>query len=96
MTGKIIQKPLVCRNAHCGASCSPIIAEQFTGLSQKDITKCPYYERRDDLYMKNHTNIEREKIDNAIEEIQGEYSGNKDWCNGLNRALEILKKHIGG
>ena len=37
--------------------------------------------------------IERSKIDKAIEEMEGEYSTcNQDWIDGLNRALEILKK----
>ena len=39
--------------------------------------------------------VERSKIDKAIEEIEGEYSENQDWANGLNRALEILKRNIG-
>ena len=43
---KIIQRPLVCRNAHCGAMCSPADAE-FMG----NPSKCYKYERRDDLYL---------------------------------------------
>lgn len=40
--------------------------------------------------------IERSKIDKAIEEIEGEYSTcNQDWIDGLNRALEILKRNLG-
>lgn len=42
---KTIQRPLACRNAHCGAMCSPADAE-FMG----NPSKCYKYERRDDLY----------------------------------------------
>lgn len=47
----MIQKPLVCRLAHCGASCDRMTVEQMCYL-YKDITKCPFYERRDDFYEK--------------------------------------------
>jgi len=44
---KTIQRPLACRNAHCGAMCSPADAEFF----RSNPSKCYNYERRDDLYM---------------------------------------------
>lgn len=42
---KTIQRPLECRNAHCGAMCSPAQAE---GVYNPN--RCIFYERRDDLY----------------------------------------------
>lgn len=45
----LLQKPLACRNAHCGAMCSPAYANFFGN----NPSKCFNYERRDDLYRKN-------------------------------------------
>lgn len=40
--------------------------------------------------------VERSKVDKAIEEIEGEYSTcNQDWIDGINWALDILKRNIG-
>ena len=49
---KTIQRPLACRNAHCGAMCCPIQAEEMYRIWGGNPNKCPYYERRDDLYRK--------------------------------------------
>ena len=46
---KTLQRPLACRNAHCGAMCSSVDAE-FCGCNP---SKCFNYERRDDLYKNN-------------------------------------------
>jgi hypothetical protein len=61
---KTIQKPLACRNAHCGAMCSPADAE----FSRSNPSKCYNYERRDDLYMVK--SIPLDKVKQAREEIK--------------------------
>lgn len=46
-----------------------------------------------DLRNTKYEVIKKSKIDKAIKEIEGEYSTcNQDWIDGLNRALDILKK----
>lgn len=60
---RILQKPLKCRNAHCGAMCCPAQVETCNG----EPTKCFYYERRDDLYVPKSISIER--IKQAIQEM---------------------------
>jgi hypothetical protein len=65
---KIIQKPRECRNAHCGAMCCPIQVEEMQTMWGGKPNKCPYYERRDDLYMDK--SIPLEKVKQAIKEIQ--------------------------
>ena len=52
---RVLQKPLKCRSAHCGAMCCPAQAETCNG----EPTKCFYYERRDDLYVSKSISIER-------------------------------------
>jgi len=64
---KIIQKPRECRNAHCGAMCCPIQAEEMQTMWGGNSNKCPYYERRDDLYMDKAIPLDR--IKQAREEI---------------------------
>ena len=66
MADRMIQKPLVCRNAHCGASCDRMTVEQMCYL-YKDITKCPFYVRRDDLYENDYTSKVLDKIRAEIE-----------------------------
>lgn len=67
---KILQKPLACRNAHCGAMCSPADAEFF----RSNPSKCCNYEQREDLYMVK--SIPLDKVKKAFEEIkQGKTSG---------------------
>jgi hypothetical protein len=61
---KTIQRPLACRNAHCGAMCSPADAEFF----RSNPSKCYNYERRDDLYMVK--SIPLDKVKQAREEIK--------------------------
>lgn len=52
---------------------------------------------RDNYFaMERRYNKLKADVDKAIAEIEGEYSTcNQDWVNGLNRALEILKRNIG-
>lgn len=58
---KTIQRPLACRNAHCGAMCSPADAEFI-----RNPNECYNYERRDDLYRQTEL---LDKIKKAREEI---------------------------
>lgn len=48
----MLQKPLNCRNANCGAMCSPVDAEMWSDNPEK----CPYYKRveRDEDRPKGH------------------------------------------
>ena len=64
---KIIQKPRECRNAHCGAMCCPIQAEEMQTMWGGNPNKCPMFERRDDLYMEK--SIPLEKVKQAREEM---------------------------
>lgn len=79
-----IQKPLVCRIAHCGVLCDQMTVEQMRYL-YKDATKCPYYERRDDLYMNDLT----EEVLNKIRAEITSYGAN----SGMLLALEIIDKY---
>lgn len=63
---KTIQKPLVCRNAHCGAMCYPAQAEDMFTFCGGNPNKCPDYERRDDLYRQTEL---LDKIKKAMEQI---------------------------
>ncbi len=89
---RVLQKPLKCRNAHCGAMCCPAQAETCNG----EPTKCFYYERRDDLYMPKYVSIDRVK--QAIEEMQEKaYYMDDIYCMKtikIDDALEILDKLI--
>lgn len=60
---KTLQKPLACRNAHCGAMCSPADAEIF----HSNPSECWNYERRDDLYRETELLA---KIKEAREELE--------------------------
>lgn len=68
---KIIQKPLVCREAHCGVMCSPIDAEDMFTFYGSNPNKCPNYERRDDLYRNNELDGEYliEKMNKKDKEV---------------------------
>ena len=67
---KTIQKPRECRNAHCGAMCCPIQAEEMQTMWGGKPNKCPYYERRDDLYMdKLDKSIPLDKVKQARREL---------------------------
>lgn len=96
---KIIQKPRECRNAHCGAMCCPIQVEEMQIMWGGNPNKCPYYERRDDLYMDKAIPLDkvkqaREKIRKAIgAPICGEYI-RRGHDMGLRESLEILDKLI--
>ena len=81
-----IQKPLDCRIAHCGASCNRITVEQMEYL-YKDVTKCPYYERRDDLYMNDLTGEVLDKIRAEIVEMRSKQNV------GVLECLDIIDKY---
>jgi len=88
---KTIQRPLACRNAHCGAMCSPADAEFFRG----NPSKCYNYERRDDLYMVK--SIPLDKVKQAREEMYKASHADADgWETviDLEKAFEILDKLI--
>lgn len=66
---KTIQRPLACRNAHCGAMCSPADAEFFGS----NPSKCFNYERRDDLYRKTEILDKVKRARQDIAELDGKY-----------------------
>lgn len=94
-----IQRPRVCRNAHCGAGCCPIQAEDMLRICNNNPYKCYYYERRDDLYQ--HTEIQ-DKVNQAKKEISNKvlkYSGSGNevtqaYCDGFKDSLKILNNLI--
>lgn len=86
---KTIQKPRECRNAHCGAMCCPIQAEEMQTMWGGNPNKCPYYERRDDLYMDK--SIPLEKVKQAREEIAKVYPKSIfDHDKALRTTLQII------
>jgi hypothetical protein len=93
--GKVIQRPLACRNAHCGAMCSPAEASFFRG----DPSKCWNYERRDDLYRKTEI---LDKVKQARKEIANKHDDpamsweEKDYGRNemIDEVLEILDRLI--
>lgn len=94
---KTIQRPLACRNAHCGAMCYPAQAEDMFTIWGGNPNKCPDYERRDDLYRQTEL---FDKIKKAREEMESKlYKGATStefiWRNaGVNMCLEIMDKLI--
>lgn len=77
---KTLQRPLACRNTHCGAMCSPVDAD-FCNCNP---SKCFNYERRDDLYKNN------EILGKIREEIKQNYCVvNNDYDHGRNYGLYI-------
>ena len=92
---KILQRPLACRNAHCGAMCSPADASFFGG----NPSICLNYERRDDLYrddkLLDKVKKAREKIDDLDRYFDNDlYSDNEDSMFKCNEVLNILDKLI--
>ncbi len=88
---KTIQRPLACRNAHCGAMCSPADAEFF----RSNPSKCYNYERRDDLYTVKP--IPLDKVKQAREEMYKASHADADGLEtviDLEKAFEILDKLI--
>ena len=80
---KTIQRPPACRNAHCGAMCTPAQAEFWDWTPHG----CPHYERRDDLYMDKA--IPLEKVKQAREEME-----KASYTESIDDVLEILDKLI--
>lgn len=82
-----------------------LVNTRMNKLFPADVIERAEYDELHEKYLKaihNHTECLKElheyrsKIDKAIEEIEGEYSTcNQDWIDGLNRALDILKRNIG-
>ena len=94
---KTIQRPLACRNAHCGAMCSPADAEDLYTMFGGNPNKCFNYERRDDLYRQTEL---LDKIKKAREEIRKlddinpDYPMDRSIHVSRNEVLEILDKLI--
>ena len=94
---KTIQRPLACRNAHCGAMCYPAQAEDMFTFCGGNPYKCFNYERRDDLYRQTEL---LDKIKKAREEIRKLDDINPDYPMdrtihvSRNEVLEILDKLI--
>lgn len=93
---KTIQRPLACRNAHCGAMCSPADAEDLYTMFGGNPNKCFNYERRDDLY--RQTEI-LDKVKKAREEMAKlttppQYHDEDYYICGVDDCLEILDKMI--
>lgn len=86
---KILQRPLACRNAHCGAVCSPAEAA-FFGSNPR---KCFNYERRDDLYKNNNEilNKIRAEIEQSYCEVNNDYDQGRNY--GLYIATQIIDKY---
>ena len=92
---KTMQRPLACRNAHCGAFCCPADAS-FCGGNP---SICLNYERRDDLYrddkLLDKVKKAREKIDDLDRYFDNDlYSDNEDSMFKCNEVLNILDKLI--
>ncbi len=95
---KTLQRPLACRNAHCGAFCSPADAS-FCGGNP---SRCDNYERRDDLYRKTEIldkvkEAKKEIMDNSETlVIYGEDDTTQKYYEVMevSRILEILDKII--
>lgn len=95
---KILQRPLACRNAHCGAFCCPADASFWGG----NPSRCYNYERRDDLYRDDKLLDKVKKAREEIDELDGEFLTIYDGTNKLGSGkyvyieavLEILDKLI--
>ena len=70
---KTIQRPLACRNAHCGAMCYPAQAEDMFTFCGGNPYKCFNYERRDDLYRQTEILDKVKKARKEIDELDGDY-----------------------
>ena len=96
---KTIQRPLACRNAHCGAMCYPAQAEDMFTFCGGNPYKCFNYERRDDLYRQTELldkiKKAREEIDDLDRHFDNDYfSSNNDSMFKCSEVLEILDKLI--
>lgn len=82
---KTIQRPLACRNAHCGAMCSPADASFFGG----NPSICLNYERRDDLYREIDLLNKIKQIREEIEQYHNRASDNKQKI-AFNSCLKLI------
>lgn len=64
----ILQRPLACRNAHCGAFCSPADAS-FCGGNP---SRCANYERNDAIYRETDLLDKVKKVREELEELATE------------------------
>lgn len=105
---KTLQRPLACRNVHCGAMCSPADAEFF----HSNPSKCLNYERRDDLYgetellakikkareqiidEKDFAYADFERYKEEVLYVESDELPDDDFRYGMERCLEILDKLI--
>lgn len=95
---KTIQRPLACRNAHCGAMCYPAQAEDMFTFCGGNPYKCFNYERRDDLYRQTEL---LDKIKKAREEMENEVfesldDDGSDWftADKVSECMAILDRLI--
>lgn len=96
---KTIQRPLACRNAHCGAMCYPAQAEDMLKFEGGNPYKCYNYERRDDLYRQTELldkiKKAREEIDSKYDDFSGCFCDREQGRNEMiGEVLEILDKLI--
>lgn len=90
---KTLQRPLKCRNEHCGAMCCPAQVE----MCNSEPTKCFYYERRDDLYVPKSISVER--IKQAIQ-VMDDLANHKikpisfDQSVAIDMCIDIIKRLI--
>lgn len=96
--GKTIQRPLACRNAHCGAMCFPLQAEEMERIWDGKPSKCPFYERRDDLYRNNELLDQVKKVREEIQKLAdmcgSDTVADVNMKSGLGLALEKIDKLI--
>lgn len=81
----VLQRPLACRNAHCGAFCSPADASFCCG----NPSRCANYERRDDLYREIDLLNKIKQIREEIEEYHNRASDNKQKI-AFNSCLKLI------
>ena len=87
-----LQKPLKCKNVYCGAMCSPIIASDYSD----EPMKCPFYERRIDMYESDMIGKIRAEIQEEIEVYRmSDWETNNILADGLQMALNIIDRYGG-
>ncbi len=96
---KTIQKPLACRNAHCGAMCSPADAEFYSKLFGNNPRKCYNYEQRDDLYQNNELLDRVKSVRKELFMIMDKYNGTGEeilqvYCDGIKTSLKLIDNLI--
>ena len=86
----MLQKPLKCRNANCGAMCSPANAEMWSDNPEK----CPNYKRD------NHSEIKeiRAEIKHLLNRpsLTHVVGYDKGFVDGIDKVLQIIDRRIEG